>query len=63
METKGIKFEAKRKEFIDATETVINEEEWADCKYRTKEWEDTVEIYKWEHDHEFKYYKIIYNMK
>ena len=40
---------------------IIKEEDWKDSKYRTKEWENTVELIKWEHDYEKKIYIIDYN--
>lgn len=37
---------------------VIEEKDWKNSKYRTKEWEDSVEILKWEHNYETKKYII-----
>lgn len=37
---------------------VIKENEWPRSKYKTKEWEDTVNIIRWEHDYEKKIYII-----
>jgi len=37
---------------------VIEESDWCTSKYRTKEWEQSVSIIKWEHDFETKKYTI-----
>ncbi len=37
---------------------VIAESEWDSSVYRTREWENTVEIIRWEHDYENKQYVI-----
>ena len=39
----------------------INESDWNDSIYRTKEWEESVKIIKWIHDYENKIYIIEYN--
>lgn len=42
---------------------IIKEEDWTESIYRTKEWEDSVDILRWEHDYEKKQYVIIYQEK
>ena len=39
----------------------IKEIEYNDSKYSTKEWEQSVIITRWEHNHELKEYVINYN--
>ena len=39
---------------------IINEIDWIDSKYRTKEWEQSVKITRWEHNHLTKKYIIDY---
>jgi hypothetical protein len=36
----------------------IPEAEWAESKYRTREWEKRVKITRWEHDYVDKMYRI-----
>lgn len=42
---------------------VVKEVDWENSIYRTKEWEDSVEIVRWEHDFENKTYTIDYYFK
>ena len=42
---------------------IVKEKDWATSKYRTREWEQSVDITKWEHDYEKKQYVIMYNEK
>lgn len=41
-------------------QVVIKEEDWQESKYRTIQWEQSVEIVRWEHDYEKKTYTITY---
>lgn len=40
---------------------VIKDKDWPTCIYRTKEWEDSVNIIYWEHDYVKKVHVIIYS--
>ena len=40
---------------------IVKEIDWKDSKYRTVEWERTVDIKRWEHDYELKQYVIDYD--
>lgn len=40
---------------------IISEDEWEDSIYKTKEWEQSVEVLKWEHDYIKKEYIITYD--
>ena len=40
---------------------IIEDCDWKDYKYRTREWERTVDIKRWEHDYELKRYVIDYD--
>ena len=42
---------------------IINEIDWINSKYRTKEWEQSVKITRWEHNHLTKKYIIDYKNK
>lgn len=42
---------------------VVEEKDWKDSKYRTREWEKRVNIIRWEHDFEEKVYKITIKVK
>jgi len=42
---------------------IIKEEDWETSIYRTREWEGSVEIVRWEHDYENKQYIIDYKEK
>jgi len=42
---------------------IIKEEDWNNSIYRTREWEQSVEIIRWEHDYEKKQYVIDYKEK
>ena len=42
---------------------IVEESEWEDSKYRTKEWEQSVNIVTWEHNYVTKQYIIVYNEK
>lgn len=44
----------------DSKRVVIKENDWQNSKYRTVEWEQSVEIIRWEHDYEKKQYVIDY---
>ena len=39
---------------------IVKEADWKKSKYRTREWEQSVEIVRWEHDYEKKQYVINY---
>jgi len=41
----------------------INESDWSDSKYRTKEWEQSIDMTEWIHDWEKKIYIISWNDK
>jgi len=42
---------------------IIKEEDWESSIYKTREWEQSVEIIRWEHDYENKQYIIDYKEK
>ena len=42
---------------------IVKEADWENSKYRTREWEQSVKIVRWEHDYEKKQYVIDYNEK
>ena len=42
---------------------IVKECDWETSKYRTVEWEQSVEIVRWEHDYEKRQYVIDYNEK
>ncbi len=42
---------------------VIEEKDWNESRYKTFEWEQSVEIINWEHNFETKQYIIIYKEK
>ena len=44
-------------------QVIIKESDWVNSKYRTKEWEQTVEIVRWEHDYIERIYTIDFNQK
>lgn len=44
-------------------QVIVKEVDWANSKYRTREWEQSVEIVRWEHNYEKKQYIIDYNEK
>jgi len=54
MKSKGNDMKAEK-------QIIIKECDWKDSKYRTREWEKTVDIKRWEHDYELKQYVIDYD--
>ena len=42
---------------------IVKESDWEDSMYRTQEWEQSVEIIRWEHNFLLKQYVIDYNEK
>lgn len=42
---------------------IIQEEDWSESVYRTKEWEDSVDLIRWEHDYVKKQYIIDFKDK
>ncbi len=48
---------------MDKKVITIKEEDWNDSEHRTREWEKSVEIVRWEHNYETKEYIITYKEK
>lgn len=48
-------------ENIQFNKYIIKESDWKYSKYKTREWEKTVCIKRWEHDYQLKQYVIDYN--
>ena len=44
-------------------QVIVEEADWQDSKYRTSEWDKTVEVISWEHDYMKKIYIIKYKEK
>ena len=42
---------------------IVKEEDWIDSIYSTKEWEQSIELIRWEHDYVKKEYIIDYKTK
>lgn len=51
---------SKRNEMKAEKKIIIEECNWKGSKYRTREWEKTVDIKRWERDYELKQYVIDY---
>jgi hypothetical protein len=45
------------------TQVIVTENDWPTSIYRTKEWEQSVKIIRWEHDYVNKIYIIDYETK
>jgi len=42
---------------------VVEEKDWEDSQYRTRKWEERVNIVRWEHDYVKKIYEITIKIK
>mgnify|MGYP003660891671 CR=1 FL=1 len=42
---------------------IVNESDWDESEYRTREWEQSVKIIRWEHNYEENVYIIEYEPK
>jgi len=42
---------------------IVKGEDWAESKYRTRKWEERVDIARWEHDYVANEYTITINVK
>lgn len=41
----------------------VQEKDWSNSKYKTRKWEERVNIVNWEHDYENKVYNITIKVK